>query len=270
MDMNCIIIDDDESARSLIALLAANNPHLEVQESFPCPISAIKYLNEHNVDLVFLDIHMPAFTGIDFIKTVKDPPKVILTTSDSSFALEAYEYDFIIDYLTKPITQERFDKGVEKALQSQQPAVPTFDNPVPDETREDLYVSMDRRLVKIDISSINVIEAKGDYIMLKTACGNFTVYSTLKRIVDKLPVDLFLKVHRSFVINTRKIVDIEDNSVLIGKKPKHVVSLVPAITEMIFAIGADSALQGIKQGNIDLVRAVDPIIQGPPRNKSTK
>jgi len=216
--MNCIIIDDDDSARALIGHLAGNNPHIEIQESFHCPISAMKYLNENTIDLAFLDIHMPAFTGIDFIKTVKNPPKVILTTSDTSFALEAFEYDCIIDYFTKPINQERFDKGVQKALLSRQTAAPTFDNPVPDETQEDLYVSMNRRLVKIDISTINVIEAKGDYIMLKTACGNFTVYSTLKRIVDKLPVDLFLKVHRSFVINTRKIVDIEDNSVLIGKE----------------------------------------------------
>lgn len=216
--MNCIIIDDDESARALIGHMVGNNPHIEVQESFQCPISAMKYLNNHTTDLVFLDIHMPTFTGIDFIKTVRNPPNVILTTSDISFALEAFEYDCIIDYFMKPVTQERFDKGVEKAIMSQQAAVTTFDNPVPDEAVDDLYVSMNRRLVKIDICSIHVVEAKGDYIMLKTANGNFTVYSTLKRIMDKLPEDLFLKVHRSFVINTKRIVDIEDNSVLIGKE----------------------------------------------------
>ena len=215
--MNCIIIDDDDSARALIGHMVGNNPHIEVQESFQCPIRAMQYLNEHSTDLVFLDIHMPTFTGIDFIKTVKDPPNVILTTSDISFALEAFEYDCIIDYFMKPVTQERFDKGVQKAIMSQEAAVATFDNPVPDEAKEELYVNIDRRLVKIDISTINVIEAKGDYIMLKTASGNFMVYSTLKRIVDKLPLDAFLKVHRSFVINTKRIVDIEDNSVLIGK-----------------------------------------------------
>lgn len=215
--MNCIIVDDDDSARALIGILGKNNPHIEIQEVFHCPLEAMKYLNAHTIDLVFLDVHMPAFTGIDLIKTIKDPPLVILTTSDMSYALEAFEYDCIIDYLVKPVTQERFDKGVQKALAFQQSSAATYENPVPDESIEDLYVNIDRRLVKIDISTIDLIEAKGDYIMLKTAGGNFMVYSTLKRIVDKLPLDLFLKVHRSFVINLRKIVDIEDNSVLIGK-----------------------------------------------------
>lgn len=215
--MNCIIVDDDDSARALIGILGKNNPHIEIQEVFHCPLEAMKYLNAHSIDLVFLDVHMPAFTGIDLIKTIKDPPLVILTTSDMSYALEAFEYDCIIDYLVKPVTQERFDKGVQKALAFQQSSAATYENPVPDESIEDLYVNIDRRLVKIDISTIDLIEAKGDYIMLKTAGGNFMVYSTLKRIVDKLPLDVFLKVHRSFVINLKKIVDIEDNSVLIGK-----------------------------------------------------
>ena len=215
--MKCIIIDDDDSARALIEMMAGKNPHNEVQKTFHCPIEAMRYLHEHPTDLAFLDIHMPAFTGIDFVKTFKDPPPIILITSDKSFALEAFEHDCIIDYILKPITQERFDKSVEKALLNEQAPVPTYDNPVPDETNDDLYVSMDRRLVKIDIATINIIEAKGDYIQLRTADGNFTVYSTLKKIIDKLPMDLFLKVHRSFVINTKKIIDIEDNSVLIGK-----------------------------------------------------
>ena len=140
-----------------------------------------------------------------------------MTTSDKSFALEAFEYDCIVDYFIKPIKQERFDKGVEKAIAAHQKAVATFENPVPDESLDDLYVSIDRRLVKIDIPTINLIEAKGDYILLKTVDKNYMVHSTLKKIEDKLPQDVFLKVHRSYVINTKKIVDIEDNSVLIGK-----------------------------------------------------
>lgn len=216
--MNCIVIDDEETARFIIGQLGVNNPNIKIQESFQNPVNAIKYLNDYSVDLVFLDIHMPLFTGFDFIKTIKEPPQIILTTSDKSFALEAFEYECIIDYFIKPITQERFDKGVERAVSASQSAVVTYDSPVPDETLDDLYINIDRRLVKIDIPTIRVVEAKGDYIMLKTADKNYMVHSTLKKIENKLPQDVFLKVHRSYIINTRKIVDIEDNSVLIGKE----------------------------------------------------
>ena len=215
--MNCIVIDDEETARTIIGYLGENNPNIKIQESFQSAIKAIKYLNQYTVDLVFLDIHMPMFTGLDFIKTIKNPPQIIMTTSDKSFALDAFEYECIIDYFMKPITQERFDKGVEKALAAYQNVVSTFESPVPDESLHDLYVNIDRRLVKIDIPTIDLIKAEGDYILLKTASQNYMVHSTLKKIVDKLPKDVFFQAHRSYVINTKKIIDIEDNSVLIGK-----------------------------------------------------
>ena len=214
--MNCIIIDDEETARAIIEQLAQNNPHVKIQASFYNAIEAIKYLNKHKVDLVFLDIHMPEFTGFDFIRTIKEGPKIILTTSDKNFALEAFEYECIVDYFVKPVLQQRFDKGIEKALSTDYSAT-TFDNPVPDETVNDLYINIDRRLIKIDILTIKIVEAKGDYILLKTENKNYTVHSTLRKIEVKLPQDVFLKVHRSFVINTKKIIDIQDNSVLIGK-----------------------------------------------------
>lgn len=215
--MNCIVIDDEETARAIIGHLGENNPNIEIQGSFQSAIKAIKYLNQYTVDLVFLDIHMPMFTGFDFIKTIKNPPQIIMTTSDKSFALDAFEYGCIVDYFMKPITQERFDKGVEKALAAYQNVVATFDSPVPDESLNDLYVNIDRRLIKIDIPTIDLIKAEGDYILLKTANKNYMVHSTLKKIVDKLPKDVFFQAHRSYVINTKKIIDIEDNSVLIGK-----------------------------------------------------
>lgn len=215
--MNCIVVDDEETARAIVSQLAENNPKVELVDSFNCPINAIKYLNESSIDLIFLDIHMPTFTGFDFIKTIKNPPSVILTTTDKNFALEAFEYECIVDYLMKPVPQERFDQAVEKAISVFKGAAESFDSPVPDEATDDLYVSIDRRLVKIDIPSINIIQAKGDYILLKTANKNYVVHSTLKKIEDKLPQDDFLKVHRSYIINTKKIIDIEDSSVLIGK-----------------------------------------------------
>jgi two-component system response regulator LytT len=215
--MNCIIIDDEEMARSIISQMISSHKDLNLVNEFSNALQAIKYLNQNEVDLMFLDIHMPDFTGFDFIQTIKNPPKSILVTSDKNFAIEAFEYECIVDYLVKPITEERFDKAVQKAKCS--PVFRhNFDFKAPIEgVVNEFYVNIDRRLVKIEFKSVILVEAKGDYIHIKTDSKNYIVHSTLKKIEDKLPKDLFLKVHRSFIINTQKIIDIEVNSVLIAK-----------------------------------------------------
>ncbi len=216
--MKCIIIDDEATARLIISKHCSDIKGLNVLEEFSNAMDAMKYLNQHTVDLIFLDIHMPGFNGIDFIQTIKNPPNVILTTSDPNFAIEAFEYDCIVDYLIKPVTEERFNKAINKASNSVKVAQKTETNiTTQDSTDNVLYVNIDRRLIKIDMPSIYLVEAKGDYIMIKTETKNYIVHSTLKKIEDKLPDHTFLKVHRSYVINVSKIIDIEDNCVLIKK-----------------------------------------------------
>ncbi len=218
--MNCIIVDDEETARAIIVQLCKQVDNLNVVKEFSNAIEAIKFLNNEKIDLVFSDIHMPGFTGFDFIQTLKNPPKFILTTSDRNLALEAFEYDFVIDYLVKPLSLPRFLKGVKKAekFSLKSPAnSKNFDNENKTNSDHTLYINIDRRLIKIAILSIYLIEAKGDYITIKTDKKNYTVHSTLKKIEEKLPNTVFLKVHRSYIINIQKIIDIEDNSVLIAK-----------------------------------------------------
>lgn len=217
--MDCIVIDDEATARVIITQLCSSVPSLNVLADFPNAMQAIKYLNQNEVDLIILDIHMPDFNGFDFIDTLKNPSKIILTTSDPKFAIQAFEYDCIVDYLVKPVTQERFLKAIQKAEAKESPVVQTATKPEATESSSgnDLYVNIDRRLIKIDIPSIYLVEAKGDYIQVKTEDKNYTVHSTLKKIEEKLPDSLFLKVHRSYIINIKKIIDIEDNSVLIKK-----------------------------------------------------
>lgn len=218
--MNCIIIDDEATARAIIAQLCEGVPSLTLLEEFPNAIQAIKYLNQNDVDLIFLDIHMPDFTGFDFIETISNPPKIVLTTSDPNFAIQAFEYDCIVDYLVKPITPERFQKAIQKAEAApvnETAQASSSTESVESASGNDLYVNIDRRLIKIDIPSIYLVEAKGDYILIKTEDKNYTVHSTLKKIEEKLPDTIFLKVHRSYIINVDKIIDIEDNSVLIKK-----------------------------------------------------
>ncbi len=214
--MNCIIIDDDATARLIINQLSGSTEQISVLKEFSSAIEAIKYLNTHDVDLIFLDIHMPTFSGFDFIQTLKSPPKIILTTSDKNFALQAFEYECVVDYLVKPITKERFNKSLLKLthLKGNNKEIVSQDSK---NNAKFIYVSVDRRLVKINIPDIYFVEAKGDYISIKTESKNYIVHSTLKKIEDKLPDSVFLRIHRSFIINVTQIIDIEDNSVLIQK-----------------------------------------------------
>lgn len=214
--MDCIIIDDDAAARLIVSKLCNKVPGLSIAGEFSNAIEAIKYLNNNEVEVIFLDIHMPTFSGFDFIQTLKNPPKIILTTADKNFALEAFEYPSVVDYLVKPIQLNRFEKSIEKLKSFSIPKESKSKGASEKEEEiKELYVNVDRRLVKINFSDINVVEAKGDYIKIKTDNKSHIVHSTLKKIEDKLPDDIFLKVHRSYVINLSKIIDIEDNSVLI-------------------------------------------------------
>ncbi|NQX78002.1 LytTR family DNA-binding domain-containing protein [Gilvibacter sp.] len=218
--MKSIIIDDETMARAIIDQLCQQTDDIEVVAQFDNAIEAIKYINKNEVDVIFLDIHMPTFSGFDFLDTVTKDLQVILTTSDPKFAIEAFEYPRIKDYLVKPVTLPRFLKMVEKLKKqpekSNAPA-PVAQKDLSANQGKELYINIDRRLIKIAFDQIFLIEAKGDYILIKTHDKNYTVHSTLKKIEDKLPQSQFIKVHRSYVINFTKIVDIEDNSVLIER-----------------------------------------------------
>ena len=213
--MNCIIIDDDEIARLIVKKLCNKIDSITIVKEFSNAIEAIKYLNKNTIDVVFLDIHMPSFSGFDFIQSLAKPPKIILTTSDKNFAIRAFEYDCIVDYLVKPITPKRFTKAIDKLALKEISVVVEEKTPI--DSFDYLYVSLEKRLIKIDIPKIYLVEAKGDYINIKTTKRDYIVHSTLRKIEKKLPPETFIKVHRSFIINISEIVDIEDFTVLVRK-----------------------------------------------------
>ena len=220
--MTCIIIDDEETSRVILNQLCSEVSDLDMIEEFSNAMSAIKFLNKNDIDLIFLDIHMPDFSGFDFIQTLKNPPRIILTTSDQSLALTAFEYDSVIDYLVKPVERPRFEKAIVKAKSfvaapKAVASVESSNNEKQGDSTKTLYVNIDRTLIKIETDSINLIKAEGDYILIKTREKEYKVHSTLKKIVDKLPNDPFFHVHRSYIINLSRIVDIEDNTILIEK-----------------------------------------------------
>jgi two-component system response regulator LytT len=213
--MKCIIIDDEQMSREILSIMISNTIGLHLVDQFSNAIDALKYLNQNEVDLIFLDIHMPNFSGFDFIQTIKNPPKVILVTTDKNFAIDAFNYDCIADYLVKPIENTRFISAIKRINAKSKDAKPL--ETVGLSTKE-IYVNIDKRLIKIDLLSINNIQANGDYIIIKTEGQNYVVHTTLKKIEQKLPKPLFLKIHRSHIINVNKIIDIQDNSVLINKE----------------------------------------------------
>ena len=222
--MKCITIDDEATARLIINQLCKQHNDLEVVHEFSTAIDAIKYLNKENVDLIFLDMNMPMFNGIDFVQTLKNPTPIICITSDQTHAVEAFEYDAIVGYLLKPIDPVKFEKAIAKVQKMKGDSISSISiNSQEHLTKQEgtsdnfLYVNIDRRLIKIEMETIYLIEAKGDYILIKTDEKNYTVHSTLKKIEEKLPEEQFLKVHRSYLINITRIVDIEDNSVLIKR-----------------------------------------------------
>ena len=223
--MKCIIIDDEIMARAIISELITSRTEHVVEAEFDSAIEAIKYLNKKKVDLIFLDIHMPDFNGFDFIDSLKHNVKIVLITSDKEFAITAFEYDNVVDYLVKPISEERFDKAIKKINNINNDninaanLIPKRSNTekISEDFESSFYINIGKRLIKIDTNSILYFQAKGDYVTIKTESNNYVMHNTLKKIENKLPAGMFFKSHRSYLINTKKIIDIEENTVLIGK-----------------------------------------------------
>lgn len=221
--MNCVIVDDEELPRKILIELIRQRPGLNLLKIFDSSVEALKFINtQEDIDLIFLDIIMPGFDGFDFIRALKYNPQVIIISSSKNFALNVFEFENITDYLLKPVGKEKFESAIQKAeKRSRELAAakePETENDDFTATKNILYINTDKRLIKIDIPTIKIIEAKGNFIFIRTLDENYITYSTLKKIEEKLPASKFLRVHRSYIINLDMIVDIQDNSVLIGKE----------------------------------------------------
>ena len=218
--MNCIIVDDDVFYCKTLSTFC-ERLNLNLIGTYSDPVEALAALsNSENIDLVFLDIHMPELTGFDILKT---NPKlnVVISTMDGSKAIEAFDYN-VVDYLLKPVTLERFIRAVNRAKERIGNKTSSQETKVErkqEEVDKEIFVNVNKRLVKIDLDNIYLIEAKGDYVLIKLIEGkNLVVHTTLKSMMDKLPKKQFVRVHRSNVVNIKRIVDIEDSNILINKE----------------------------------------------------
>jgi DNA-binding LytR/AlgR family response regulator len=210
MVLNCIIVDDDEMAGRLIKECVDQTDFLNLIAVLTSANAALKILKEQKIDLVFLDIEMPEINGIDFIKNLDPMPQVIMITSSSKYALEAFDNN-VTGYLMKPISYSKFLKASCRARDIHGLSKVSEDN-------EALFVKEDSRLVKVQTKDILYIEAMADYILIYTHNKRYTIHSTMKAIEIKLNSKEFVRVHRSFIVRLDQITSIEHQHLLIGDK----------------------------------------------------
>jgi DNA-binding LytR/AlgR family response regulator len=211
--MECLIIDDDEIARRTVQHCVGRTDFLRLAGSCASVPEALKIIREKKIDLIFLDVEMPEMTGMDFLRTFKEIPQIILITGKKEYAAEAFDYD-VTDYLLKPIDYPRFLKAAMKAQgihNSMQ---------VNHEDGEDaLFIKKDgNRLVRLPATEILWIEALADYVNIHTKDARHTVLATMKSIEAKLPAKDFIRIHRSYIVRLDKVSEIEENSVIVGGK----------------------------------------------------
>jgi DNA-binding LytR/AlgR family response regulator len=212
MKFKCVIIDDEPISRNFIERYCEKSGQFEIVCSFGDPLTAIEFLSQHVIDVLFLDVEMPENTGFQLLDQLAYSPKVILTSSKTEYAFEAFQYN-VFDYLKKPVTYARFAECLQK-LSAQ-----SIEQPVAEQTdSENFFIKSDGKLTRLSMSEILYIESMGDYVKYFTGNKSYVTHCTLKGAEEKMPSQHFMKVHRSYIVNLSKIKDIQDNSILIDGK----------------------------------------------------
>jgi DNA-binding LytR/AlgR family response regulator len=209
----CLIIDDEPLARQLMESHVRQVKSLQLVGACETAIEAFELLHHSSIDLLFLDIQMPGITGLNFLKSIRHPPKVIFTTAYMEYAVEAFELE-AVDYLLKPITFERFIKAIQK-IDAPKETPPLAQGQL---SGEAIFIKVHKRLMRIAYPEIFYIEGFGDYIKVVTAGVTHMSYSSLNKIEELLPAQQFMRIHKSFIINLKQIQFVEGNLVRILDK----------------------------------------------------
>ncbi len=214
MKTTCIIVEDIQIAADFLRKFCEKCGLIEVKAHFTNVAEALEFLDKEKVDLLFLDIEMPGATGFDLLDRLTYSPRVILTTSKTEYAFDAFQYN-VTDYLKKPFAYRRFLEAVQKIQKQEE--VPTHStSPLstsPGTDMDFLFIKAEDKLVKLMKDDIFFIESMRDYVKFVTAGKSYMTYSTLKSLEERLNGQEFLKVHRSFIINISKIDDVRGNTI---------------------------------------------------------
>lgn len=210
--MKVLIVDDEPLAQDILENYISRVPSMTLLKRCNNAFEALVALREHEPDLMFLDIQMPQLSGLDFLRSLAKPPKVILTTAFQNYALESYELG-VIDYLLKPFSFERFMKAVGKVNEE----------PAPQEAAEEahpdfFFVKSDKKLVKVAYNDILYVEGLKDYVIIRLTVGRVITLQTMKSLEEKLPSAQFRRIHRSYIVHMGKIEALDGSMVEINKQ----------------------------------------------------
>jgi DNA-binding LytR/AlgR family response regulator len=212
--MKCIIIDDDKVSRLVIEKYIEKTDFLSVEESFDNAVEAANYINGKNrADLIFLDIEMPGMSGVEFLESLNNLPQIIVVSAKEKYALQAIQHD-VTDYLLKPVVYSRFFKAVTKAYD-------IFNEEQKKDRLEGIFIkSSSSSFIRLFFDDILWIEAMENYVVIATYEEKHTIHFTMKALLDKLPEEKFVRVHRSYIVNKDKIERIDDNMIVFNTKEK--------------------------------------------------
>ena len=213
-----IIVDDDELCISIVEDMIDQLEEFSCVGTFQNALDAYTFINNNQVDVLFLDVEMPKMGGIELLKNLENPPLVVMITSHDEFALESYEYN-VTDFLKKPVEWARFIKTVKKINNKLFGAGAKL---VENEDSEHVFIKTDSKLVQLKLKDILWVEALGNYVRVHTELEKHTVLTTMKELQAKLPNKEFLRVQRSFIVRLDQIKSIEDNYIIINDKEIHI------------------------------------------------
>ncbi len=221
-----IIVDDEPLAREGIQINCDKVSDLQLEGSFENAILANDFLRKQSVDLMFLDIQMPGLTGLEFLRALKNPPQVILTTAYTQYALESYELD-VVDYLVKPIRFERFLKAVNKVkeIHELQNVTPSS---IDDYNDTFMYIKSDRQFVKVYYDEIHYIQGMKDYVLIHADNNKYMTALNVKTIMSKLPKQQFARVSKSYIVQIKNISSVGTDTIFTGQ---HELPLGPSYKE---------------------------------------
>ncbi len=210
-----LIIDDEHIAHDIIKGYCKMLPNLEFKADCYDAIEAIDYLNKHDVDLIFLDLNMPKLKGFEFLKTLASPPKVIVTTAYSEFAIEGYELN-VVDYLLKPFSFERFLSAINKVTSSNSSKIKKEKNVDLKPEEKHIFLKQNNSHIQVDLDSILFIEASGNYTKVMTTKETITIREKISNTLQLLSETGFIQVHKSFAVAKKHINSIEGNRIYIA------------------------------------------------------
>lgn len=211
MEFNCIIVDDEPAAQRVIESYLSNISNVKIINKCTNAFEAISIIEKQKVDLIFLDINMPGISGIDFLKSLRNPPQVIITTAYRDYAVEGFELE-VVDYLKKPFSFDRFFKAIQRVEEK----LKLLSSDKGSNLQDHIFIKTDKKHQKIDYKDLLFIESMGDYCKFITTANVYLSYVTLKKLITLLP-DEFLRVHKSFIVHFKKVDSVEGNILKLGE-----------------------------------------------------